>query len=101
MPETQDCPRCGHGTFFVIETVESPNYEFSNALEPLGLTGYYGPTGESGFFGAPKSARQFVRMTAYVCQGCRHVSLFAKDTAVLEQMAREGKGVEIVRGLPG
>lgn len=95
------CPHCGHAEFFAIDTVESPNYEYSNALEPLGLTGFHGPTGETGFLGATRSKRFFVRMTAYVCRGCGHVSLFAKDTALLERMAREGSKVEIVRGLPG
>lgn len=100
MTHTSDCPCCGHDEFFEIDTVKSPNYEFRNSMEPLGLTGRFGPTGESGFFGG-KSARVIVEMCAYVCRRCRHISLFAKDTALLDAMARDGQGVRVARGLPG
>ncbi|MCA9525615.1 MAG: hypothetical protein R3F43_09480 [bacterium] len=101
MSRERGCPQCGHGEFFAIETVESPHYEFANSIKPLGLTGYYGPSGETGLFGGSKDRRFVVEMTAYVCRGCRHVLLFAKDAALLERMARERRGVEIVAGLPG
>lgn len=94
-----DCPRCGHGEFFAVDTVESPHYEFSNSMRPLTLTGFYGPIGESSFFGGER-ARMVVELTAFVCRGCRAVAWFVKDAALLEQMASEGRGVAIVRGLP-
>lgn len=93
------CPRCGHGEFFAVDTVESPHYEYNNSMRPLALTGFFGPTGERGLFGG-KEARMVVEMTAFVCRGCRAVHWFVKDTALLERMASEGRGVEIVRGLP-
>ena len=64
MSRERGCPQCGHGEFFAIETVESPHYEFANSIKPLGLTGYYGPSGETGLFGGSKDRRFVVEMTA-------------------------------------
>ncbi|MCA9637217.1 MAG: hypothetical protein KC420_14420 [Myxococcales bacterium] len=98
MKSSKRCPRCEGRAFFVVDPVKSPNYEFSNALEPLGLTGFYGESGETSFLGAPKKARQIVELEAWVCEGCGYAELYAKDLALLAAMAGRGDGVRRVQG---
>ena len=50
------CTHCEGTEIYEIEEARIPNYESSNGVDALTLTAHYGPSGESGMFGA-KSAR--------------------------------------------
>mgnify|MGYP000017605398 CR=1 FL=1 len=80
------CPRCQSQVFYRIERAEMPNPEYSNSFATLGLTGFYGESGESGFMG-PKMARKVVTLEAWVCAECGGVELFTPDLDVLEECA--------------
>lgn len=94
------CPRCGAVDRYVIDEAKIPNYEYSNSVEPLTLTAAYTTTGESGLFG-DKQARIPVRVEAWVCAGCAHTELYAKDLDVLARFADERLGgVRRIKGKP-
>ncbi len=98
MKHDQKCPRCAAKTFFVIETVTSPNYEYANSFKPLGLTGAY-MTGEAkGFFGSAKSEREVVEIEAWVCKECGFTDFYAKDLGLLAKLAASNLGVRVVKG---
>ena len=87
---TASCASCGHGEFYEVPTARVPNYEFSNSIEDLTLTAHYGPTGETGLFGAAKHDRVGIRMSARVCAKCGHIHWFVKDLAQLAEFADAG-----------
>lgn len=96
MKHNKTCPACQHTSFFVINPVKSPDYEYSNTFEPIGIAGVYGPTGESGLLG-PKKARQVVTLEAWVCQGCGLTSFFANDLELLGQIASKSATIHVER----
>lgn len=91
------CPKCGGRDLYEIERALIPNYEFSNTLEPLTLTGAMMPTKSTGFL-SPSAQREVVTIKAVVCAGCGFAELYAKDLNLLAEFAQAGKGN--VRKLP-
>lgn len=96
------CPKCPSQDFFVVEEVQSPNYEYSNSIKPVTLTSHYGSYGEKGLLGGPKQTRAGVHMEAWVCAGCGYTELYAKDMERLADFAERGvAGVRKQSGASG
>ena len=83
------CPAC-HGT--ELYEIEQPCFETGdsvNGVTELGLFAHYGPSGEMGWMGE-KNKLTSVGVSARVCGGCGHASLFTKDLERLKKFAAQG-----------
>lgn len=97
MKKTRQCTSCQGKAFYVVDEVKSPNYEYSNMFNAVGLTGVYASSPDAGFFSGGKK-RFTCTLEAWVCKGCGLTQLYAKDMDVLARVEREGKGVRSVDG---
>lgn len=85
------CPKCGGRELYEIDRALIPNYEYSNTLEPLTLTGAMLPTQSTGLL-SPTAERQVVTVKAMVCVACGFTELYARDLHLLDAFAKAGKG---------
>lgn len=85
------CPKCGGRELYEIDRALIPNYEYSNTLEPLTLTGAMLPTQATGLL-SPTSEREVVTVKAMVCAKCGFTEFYARDLGLLEEFAKAGKG---------
>jgi predicted nucleic-acid-binding Zn-ribbon protein len=85
------CPKCDGREKYEVDRALIPNYEFSNTLEPLTLTGAMMPTKSTGFL-SPTAQREVVTVKAVVCAGCGFTELYARELNLLAEFAQAGKG---------
>ncbi len=80
------CLRCGGHDLYEIDQVCFEASDSINGVVSFALFAHYGPTGEMDWFG-DKQRRVAVDAGARVCGDCGHAELFAKDRALLKQLA--------------
>ena len=91
LAEPRPCSACGETSGYLVTEVVSPNYEFSNAIEPLTLTAAMLENKKAGLFSSAQE-RVPVKLAARVCGGCARVEFFVQDLALLERFAAAGIG---------
>ena len=80
------CPKCQSRDLIHVEDVQTPDTQSANLIYSSALTAHYGPSGETGFFGA-KNTRVAVYLEAFVCAKCSYTELYAKNLPLLAELA--------------
>jgi predicted nucleic-acid-binding Zn-ribbon protein len=96
MKSSGQCPRCEGQSFFAIDEVNSPNYNYSNSFEPLGIACLYDRPKGISWVGGKKGTRLTCTLEAWVCKSCAYTEFYAKNLALLERLAAAGDGVRTV-----
>lgn len=85
--KTGVCPKCSSKELYEVDEALVIDQDSRNGVYPFTITAAYGMYGKD-----MANARIAVGARAYVCVACAYTELYARDTDVLERLARSGAG---------